>query len=346
MIETPPDCCRTLVLGGGNALGAYHLGVCEQLLDEFAPDRIIGASIGGVAGAIIAGNTPETRLGRLRAFWRQAARPGPPPGWTWDEGRARESVYSGLEALIGGRPGLFHGGLVGLWPQLLPGLPARGLNDHRPLARTLGEYLDFDRLCAADPELHVVTVDMERGREVWFDARHDRIGPAHLLAGTAFPPLFPAVEIDGRLLCDAGPVNNTPVSRAVELERERPLLCVVVDLFPLEHDRPTGLNGTAARAQDLVFASQTRRALDAISRERALLRRLDPKTPPVVVARIAFRAPGHQRALKTLDFSRASVDERIEQGRRDADALMARLDGIAWDAPFLEIDARGAEPAR
>ena len=328
------------MLGGGNALGAYHLGACEALLDIFRPDRIVGTSIGAVTGAIIAGNTPEARLDRLRAFWRQASRPGPPPGWGWDEARARQSVQAGLAALLGGRPGLFHGGLSALWPQLVPGLPARGLNDHRPLARTLAEYLDFDRLNRADPELHVATLDMESGREVWFDSRRDRIVPEHLLACTAFPPLFPAVELDGCLLCDAGPVNNTPVDRAFALEAERPLLCIAVDLFSLEHGRPSGLNGTGARAQDLVFAGQTRRAIEAIGRERSLLRRLDPESPPAVLARIAFRAPGHQRALKSLDFSRASVDERIAQGRADAEALLARLDEVAWDAPFVEIAAR------
>jgi NTE family protein len=340
VISTPDGCGRTLVLGGGNALGAYHLGVCEALLDALAPDRIIGTSIGGITGAILAGNPPERRLDRLRAFWRQATRPGPPPDWNWDEGRARESVYAGLAALLGGRPGLFHGGLSAFWPQLVPGLPARGLNDHSPLARTLSEHLDFDLLHLGEPELHFPTIEMDTGREVWFDSRTDRIGPEHLLACTALPPLFPAVEIDGRLLCDAGLANNTPVDRAFALAGDRPLLCVAVDLFSLEHGRPSGLNGTVARAQDLVFAGQTRRTVEAIGRERVLARRLDPETPPAVLARIAFRAPDHQRGLKALDFSRASIDERIAQGRRDAEALLARLADLAWDEPFADIAAR------
>jgi NTE family protein len=219
----------------------------------------------------------------------------------------------------------------------VPGLPARSLNDHAPLARTLGGYLDFDRLRQGDPELHAAALDMGSGSEVWFESGASEIGAEQLLACTAFPPLFPAVELGGRLVCDAGPVNNTPVDRAFALERERPLLCVAVDLFPLGHDRPRGLNGTMARAQDLMFAGQTRRAIDAIARERALLRRLDPESPPAVLARLAFRAPGHQRALKTLDFSRASIDERIDQGRSDAEALLGLLADLRWDGPFHEI---------
>ena len=46
-----------LVLGGGNALGAYHAGAYEHLHQNgIRPDWIVGASIGAVMGAILAGN--------------------------------------------------------------------------------------------------------------------------------------------------------------------------------------------------------------------------------------------------------------------------------------------------
>ena len=49
-----------LVLSGGNALGAYHAGAYEQLHQNgIRPDWIVGASIGAVTGAILAGNAPE-----------------------------------------------------------------------------------------------------------------------------------------------------------------------------------------------------------------------------------------------------------------------------------------------
>lgn len=344
IMETPANTCRTLVLGGGNALGAYHLGVCEELLEPLSPERIIGASIGAVTAAILVGNAPELRLDRLRAFWRQAAQPGPPPGWSWEEARARESVYAGISALLGGRPGLFHGGMTRLWPPLVPGVHARALNDHAPLARTLAQLVDFDRLNGAETEVQLVTLDMESGDEVWFDNRAGRIEPEHLLAATAFPPLYPPVEIGGRLLCDAGLANNVPLDRAFALGKPRPLLCISVDLFSPDHGRPDGLNGTIARAQDLTFASQTRRTVSAVARERALLHQLEASTPPAVLARLAFRAPGHQRALKALDFSRASIDERVACGREDAAMLLSRLDGCRWNEPFEDIAVESAGP--
>jgi predicted acylesterase/phospholipase RssA len=59
-----------LVLSGGNALGAYLAGAYEHLhRNNIEPDWIVGASIGAVTGAILAGNAPEQRLPKLSQFW-------------------------------------------------------------------------------------------------------------------------------------------------------------------------------------------------------------------------------------------------------------------------------------
>lgn len=59
-----------LVLQGGGALGSYQAGVVERMADhDIEIDWIAGISIGAINGAIIAGNPPERRVERLRAFW-------------------------------------------------------------------------------------------------------------------------------------------------------------------------------------------------------------------------------------------------------------------------------------
>jgi predicted acylesterase/phospholipase RssA len=56
-----------VVLGGGNALAAYHAGAYEEMVrHSIQPDWIIGASAGAITAAIIAGNPPDMRVHRLR----------------------------------------------------------------------------------------------------------------------------------------------------------------------------------------------------------------------------------------------------------------------------------------
>src|SRR3974390_1430611 len=65
-----------LVRQGGGALGSYQAGVYEALAtSEYLPDWVAGISIGAINAAIIAGNPPERRVERLRAFWEEITAP-------------------------------------------------------------------------------------------------------------------------------------------------------------------------------------------------------------------------------------------------------------------------------
>ena len=66
----PPFDCIALLLQGGGALGAYQAGVYEARAEaDLWPDWVVGTSIGGINSAIIAGNTREKRVAKLREFW-------------------------------------------------------------------------------------------------------------------------------------------------------------------------------------------------------------------------------------------------------------------------------------
>src|SRR5258707_7746526 len=76
--QKPPDRPESydkkvaLVLQGGGALGSYQAGVYEALsTSQYIPDWIAGISVGAINGAIIAGNAPEKRVERLKAFWEE-----------------------------------------------------------------------------------------------------------------------------------------------------------------------------------------------------------------------------------------------------------------------------------
>ena len=329
----------SLVLGGGNALGAYHLGACETLLGAgWEPDWLIGTSIGAVTAAILAGNPPARRIERLRSFWDQARQADLAPFWNIPERlRARHNNDYAIAALTFGRPGLFGRRYPGAY-SLLPGMPPdRAIRDHAPLARTLERLVDFDRLNECDQHMSFVAIDMEAGEEVWFDNREIRITPEHLLACTALAPLFPPVEIEGRLLCDAGFSNNLPIDRVFREFPTASQLCIAVDPYCASHGRPATLDETVARVQDLGFAMQARRSAAALRRERELLRKQDPKSPSVILAHLAYHPPGSQRSLKPLDFSERSLRERADQGALDMSQMLQRINDAPLDDAFVYL---------
>jgi NTE family protein len=68
----PPFECIALLLQGGGALGSYQAGVYEALAEaNLHPDWVAGISIGAINSALIAGNPPEQRVDKLRAFWHE-----------------------------------------------------------------------------------------------------------------------------------------------------------------------------------------------------------------------------------------------------------------------------------
>jgi predicted acylesterase/phospholipase RssA len=63
-----------LLLQGGGALGAYNAGVYEGVAEAgHVPTWVVGVSIGAITAALIAGNPPERRVERLRAFWERVS---------------------------------------------------------------------------------------------------------------------------------------------------------------------------------------------------------------------------------------------------------------------------------
>ncbi|TNC48503.1 patatin-like phospholipase family protein [Rubellimicrobium rubrum] len=327
-----------LVLGGGNALGAYHQGVCQAVLPRVEPDWFVGCSIGAVTAAILLGNPPETRLDRLREFWAETRQTDAPwIGLMPREVRARWSNLFGLHALLAGRPGLSHLRLPGLLSALPFMPPDVSLQDHGPLAAMLDRLVDWGRVNDGTVRMSLLALDIERGEEVWWDNRHDSITAQHVLAATALPPLFPPVELDGRRLWDGGLANNLPLDRVLAGELKDPWLVIASDLYSPEGDSPKSLDGSLTRAQDLGFAFQSRKRVEGLARERALWRRADPEAPSAVLAHVVHHPPAHQRSLKALDFSRSSLAQRAAQGRADAEAMLARLAQAPRDEPLAVL---------
>ncbi|WP_425375101.1 patatin-like phospholipase family protein [Methylobacterium nonmethylotrophicum] len=337
--DAPRD--TALVLAGGNALGAYHAGGYAMLQARgIRPDRIVGASIGAVTAAIIAGNAPEHRVERLRAFWDEATQHTAPSATDLVKPRQYYNALHALLTLAWTRPTIFRHRLPGLW-SALPWMPNDvALFDHSPLRATLERLVDFERLNSGDIRLTVACVDVTTGEEVYFDTARQRVGPEHILASTAIIPAFPPVEVEGRLLCDAGYTNNLPLDPLFETEPQQDLLCIALDLFGLEAPRPASLDAVLERANDLIFASAGRRAIAGLQREYALRQQLDPNGPAVTLLHLVYRAEADQLAAKSFDFSPSSIRDRWQAGSRDAGR------GADWLAGAAPAHRAGDTPAR
>jgi NTE family protein len=335
-----------LVLGGGNALGSYLSGAYEHLQQQkIDPTWIVGASIGAVTGAIIAGNAPEDRVPKLNKFWTQAMIHSPgAPGRGSTLRHAYNEVHTALTLMLG-RPGLFGHRFPGPW-SLLPWMPDDvALYDHTPLRKTLERLIDFDRLNSGDIRFTIGCVDLETGDDVFFDTTRDTIRPEHLLASSAITPVFPPVEIGGRLLGDPGYTNNLPLDAVFEDPPNEDFTCIAVELFSLHAPRPASLDAILERAKDLVFASSSRRTIKALHREYALREELQPDGPTATLLHLSYQAGSDERAGKAFDYSPSSVRDRWAAGRRDMASSLTLLDNAPSDGRRLRYIALGPRQA-
>lgn len=322
----PPDLRIAMVLAGGNALGAYQAGVFEALHGAgISLDWIVGTSAGAINGAIIAGSAPADRLSRLTDLWRPEGT-GAIAVSAWndmiDSWRRSSEV---IATLLGGRRGLFAPLGTALAEH-----PAPALYDTTPLVHTLARLVDFDRLNDGAIRYMAQAVALDTGAEIVFDNRRDRIAPDHVRASCAMPPAFPPVAIDGALYVDGGLSANLPLDPVLADPGDAPLLCIAVDLLPLAGPRAPTLGGLISRAQDLVFAAQSRRTLARWQDHYATAP--DKAAASVTLVRLRYADQQDEVAGKALDFSPRSVRARWDAGLRDGRALVAALaDG---DIPF------------
>jgi NTE family protein len=311
-----------LVLSGGNALGAYQAGAYEALLQhELLPDRVAGASAGAINGGVICGNPPERRLEKLRELWRPA-NSGPQSWRAWDELRKTHAV---MTTLATGQAGLFvPRSLYGPWWNPMGNPEPSSFYDASPMHASFERLIDFDLLNRGEPRYSAAAVDVETGEDVVFDTHVHQIRPEHLRASSALIPAFSPVDIDGRMFGDAGISANLPLDVVLGELPDRPLLCVAIDLLPLRGVRPKSLGDAISRMQDLVFATQSRRAIaawQAIFMERATR----GVAGSVTLLHIAYDDQSREVSGKAFDFSHETAFQRWHAGHRDMDAALRAL---------------------
>ena len=344
---------NVLVLQGGGALGAYQGGAYEAL---FASGRraewVAGVSIGAFNAALIAGNPPERRVERLRAFWDLVSSGSATmPFLTCLMPRGFYNELSAAATLAQGVPGFFSPRFppASMMPAGSPG--ANSFYDTAPLRETLLKLVDFDYLNAGAVRLCVGAVNVETANMTWFDSVKQTITPDHIMASGALPPGFPAVEIDGAFYWDGGLVSNTPLQYVYD-ERSGADLCIFqVDLFSARGKMPTSIWDIEARTKDIRFSSRTRLNTDLLcymhvrrDADRRLYDKLPPelrndpdarallsndRDPHITIAHLIYRQTRHEKQSKDYEFSRASVLDHWRDGERD---VITTLNHPDWKA--------------
>jgi len=338
----PKHSQSVLVLQGGGALGAYQAGVYEGMAERgFAPNWVTGVSIGAINGALIAGNVPERRLERLRAFWDRVSSgiPLDPPAY-FDPLRLAFNRISTMATTTFGAPGFFVPRLPPPYfaPDGTPG--ALSVYDTAPLRETLEELVDFELINRKAVRLAVGSVDVHTGNSVYFDSLRQAIGPEHIMASGALPPGLPPIVIDGNLYWDGGIVSNSPLWYVLDDAPGLNALITQVDLFSARGPLPQNLDQVLERAKDIQYSSKTRfntSRVQELELFRAALGRLLTKLPPklredpdfkllaplchrqhhITILHLINRRSSYSSSDKDYLFSRAEVHELWEAGLAD-----------------------------
>lgn len=342
-----------LVLQGGGALGAYQAGVYQALHEGgLEPDWIAGISIGGINGAIIAGNPPEQRVERLRRFWETiTARAGAAFVPDGDDPRRALNIWSSMQTMALGQPGFFAPQPVNPWLSPRGARTATSFYDSAPLRQTLQALVDFDYLNSNGTRYACGSVNVRTGNFVYFDNTQTQIGPEHVMASGALPPALPMVQVGTDWYWDGGVVSNTPLQHVFDHIGSESTLVFQVDLFSARGRLPRDMADVLARQKDIQYSSRTRlitdmymqryqqnrlvkRLLDkvpesALTDEETALKQQLATQPGVTLVHLIHQQAAYETQAKDYEFSAASMREHWDSGYRDTAASLKHKDWLA-----------------
>ncbi|MFZ5610500.1 MAG: patatin-like phospholipase family protein [Pseudomonadota bacterium] len=289
-----------LVLSGGGARGAAHIGVLKVLEEAQVPiDCIAGTSFGAIIGGLYAsGAEPDALEAMLARIDWDAVLDNTAPR----RARTFRRKEDDKDFLVPFKMGVHDGALTPPPGLILGGNFGQLIRD---LAETVERHEDFDRLPIP---FRAVAADLATGDEVVL--RDGNLADA-LIASMSVPGLFPPVQRGETLLVDGGIANNVPVSVARALCAD---IVIVVDVS----EPPLTALETSSFADvlgQMISIMTTRNA-------RAQLTSLDPARDIVIRPSLDD--------LGFADFKRAG--EAIPAGTAAANAQLERLRSLSLDA--------------
>ena len=283
-----------VVLGGGGARGAAHLGVLEVLEREHIPvDCVVGTSMGGlVAGAYATGMSPAEMRAKLDAA-----------DWTdmfLDAADYSQLSYRKKQV----NKGLLAGAEIGLserGAQLTPGVIA-GEKIKLFFNQLVGDHQGQRQIEALPLPLAIVATDIGTGERVVLD----KGSLTHAMrASMSVPGLMAPVEHQGSKLVDGGLVDNLPVEVGRNLCRADRVIAINVG-SPL---RPADEVGSLLSVTGQMIGILTQQNVE---RSLASLRGQDVYIAPELGN---FKATDFKRYAQAADIGRQAAEQQLQQLR-------------------------------
>lgn len=250
-----------LVLSGGGARGAAHIGVLEVLEQARVPvDCVAGTSMGAlIAGAWAAGMTPAMMRRNLAAA-------------DWNDMFIDNPEYGEMNPRT-----------KGIARRYLPGsesgVTAQGVSYQGGVVAGQKIKLFFNQLVRANQgerniedlplPLTIVATDIGTGEKVVF-----RKGPltTAMRASMSVPGLLAPVDHDGRKLVDGGLVDNLPVSEVREACQADVVIAVNVGSPLLKAEAVGSLISVSAQMIGILTEQNVNRALATLSGRDILIK--------------------------------------------------------------------------
>lgn len=300
-----------LVLSGGGARGAAHVGVLKVLDELRIPvDAVAGTSMGALVGGLYASGMTSQEVQDLvmSLDWQDAFRDRPPRTALGFRRKQDDRNFLVRYSLGVSREGFeLPTGLVQgqKQTQILRGATLQ-----------VADVNDFDRLPIP---FRAIATDLENGQTVVLKSG-DFV--AAMRASMSAPGVFTPVEIDGRLLVDGGLVNNLPVDIARQMNVD---VLIVVDVsFPL-YDRDE---------LDSPF-SVTNQSIAIMMRNRTLEQRATLNERDIVIT-------PQLDTMSSADFGR--VPRALGAGEQAARAALERLSALSLDEQRYREYLAGRNP--
>ena len=316
--QTPrPKTC--LVLGGGGARGAAHIGVLKVLEREHVPiDCIVGTSMGAVVGGLYAaGYSADDVENVLKGIdWKDMfsddpSRPQLPMRRKQDQLRFLGGIELGLRD---GRIAFPRGAIQGQKLQLLL----------RRLLLSTTDVHDFDKLPIP---FRAVATNIGSGDKVVFSAGDLALA---IRASMSVPAAFAPIRVNGHLLVDGGISDNVPIDVARAMGAERLIVVNVSELLAPE----ASLNSPFSIANQMLTAlmkKQTDAQLATLGPNDLLL------TPNLGdLGSAAFDRSAHAVAIGTATAEAATAQlQRYTADPTAYAAFAAHHRQVTFDPPLI-----------